>query len=120
MGQINFLTILKDWLSRCNQNKRKSVAPHINLFSSVTTYYFLTTDSKLAITTAGAFLSSLAFLSSYLHFTLTHFVAIQKPCQGNFEKSEESGESSFNFGKFQNGSINLFGITSEEIWFIIS
>ena len=29
MGQINFLTILKDWLSRFNQNKRKTVAPHI-------------------------------------------------------------------------------------------
>ena len=28
-GSINFLTILKDWLSSCNQNRRKTVAPHI-------------------------------------------------------------------------------------------
>ena len=29
MRQINFLTILKDWLSACNQNKKKTVAAHI-------------------------------------------------------------------------------------------
>ena len=31
-----------------------------------------------------------------LHFTLTHYIAVlQKPCQGNFEKFQGSGESRF-------------------------
>ena len=52
----------------------------------------LTTDSKLAIATASAFHLCLSF---YLHFTLTHFAAIQKLCKGNFGKFQESGESRF-------------------------
>ena len=95
MGQINFLTILKDWLSRCNQNKRKTVAPpyhSFNLFFSVTTYHFLPTDSKLAIAIAST--CHLCF-SSCLHFTLMHFIATQKPCEGNSGKFQESGGSRF-------------------------
>ena len=59
---------------------------------SVTTYHFLTIDSKLAIVTASAFH---LYLSSCVHFTPTHFVAIKKPCQGNFGKLEKSGETRF-------------------------
>ena len=28
-GRENFLTVLKDWLSRCNQNKTKTVTSHM-------------------------------------------------------------------------------------------
>ena len=31
LDKKKFHTILKDWLSRCNQNKRKTIAPHITL-----------------------------------------------------------------------------------------
>ena len=47
----NFHTILKDWLSRCNHNKRKTVASHItHLMRSLAlllTIPLATTDRKL-------------------------------------------------------------------------
>ena len=46
-----------------------------------------------------------------LHIT---FPVIQKLCQGNFGKFQESGESRFGSSEKGRGSINLFGITSEE------
>ena len=42
------------------------------------------------------------------------FAAIHKPCQGNFGKFQESGESRFGSSEKDRGSINLFGITREE------
>ena len=64
------------------------------MFFSITTYHFLTTDSKLAIVTASAFHFCLSSLSSCLSLRII-FVTIQKPCRGNFGKFQEFGESGF-------------------------
>ena len=113
MRQLNFLTILKDCLSRCNQNKRKAVAPHI---THLMCYLVL-------VASCNRYLPSLFAFTSFLRIT---FVVLQKPIQENFGKFPEFGKSMFAvvkkiviFSKFCNGSKNTFKILSEESWFLI-
>ena len=77
------------------EQKKNSCSTYhsFNLFFSITTYHFLTTDSKLAIARASAFrIASVPVFISLLRIT---FVSIQKLCQGNFGKFQESSGSSF-------------------------
>ena len=79
MGQINFATVLKDWLSRCNSNKRKIVALHI-------THLMYSLILLLSISLLFIF-ACLSVFTSLLHIT---FVVIQKRYQENFRKFELS------------------------------
>ena len=114
---------MKDWLSRWNHNKRKTVDQHIThlMWSLV---LLLTISLRLAESCselASECLPSLTLSS------LT-FAALQKLSQGNFGKFQRSGGGRWlallkkivNFWRFENGSINLLGITSEESWSLIS
>ena len=67
------------------------------------------------------------FAFTYISLCCISFAILQKTCQGNFGKFQGSCGSNLavlkktvNFWRFQNGSINLLGITSEESWFLIS
>ena len=88
--KYNFQTILKHWLSKCNQNKQKknscSTYHLLNVIFSITTYNFLTTGKKLLLASECLLSFSLSSLT---------FAALQKPCQGNFGKFQESGGSRF-------------------------
>ena len=110
------------------EQKKNSCSTYhsFNLFFSITTYHFLTTDSKLAIARAKCLPYLLVFLSSFHSYAL-HLYPYRnyvKEILGNFKNPV--GVVSVvlkkidSFLKFQNGSINLLGIASEEILFIIS
>ena len=89
MGQIKFLTILKDRLSRCNQNKRKTAAPHVT---------HILCSLVLLLTTSFQLLASYkrCLPSACLHlFLRLTFAVLQKPCQENFVKFQEFYESRF-------------------------
>lgn len=79
MGQINFATVLKNWLSRCNSNKRKIVALHI-------THLMYSLILLLSISLLFIF-ACLSVFTSLLHIT---FAVIQKRYQENFRKFELS------------------------------
>ena len=127
MGQ--FLTTLKGWLSSCNQNKRKTVTPHIThlIYSLV----FLLTISLLLVAnfSHSKRLSSLLFvfcMSSLCSYTL-HLQSYRnhvKEISGNFKNPARVGlavlKKTVIFWKFQNGSINLLRIAREESWFSYS
>ena len=52
------------------------------------------------------------------------YIVIEKKVSRNFEHPKKVDlavlKKIFIFSRFQNSSINLFGITSEESWFLIS
>ena len=63
------MRILKDWLSRCNQNKTKTVAPHItNLMCSLV--LLLTISIQLV----ASYSKCLTCLHASLYFILTHYI----------------------------------------------
>ena len=126
MGQINFLTILKGWLSSCNQNKRKTVATHIThlIYSLV----FLFTNSLLQVPyfSHSKCLSSLlvVFCMSSLCSYASHLQSYRnhvKEISGSFKNPAWVGLAVLKkiviFWKFQNGSTNLLRIAREESWF---
>ena len=83
---------MKDWVSRCNQKKKKHLLHsfHITCFIC-STYNFLTTGSKLL---------HVSSIFACLYFTLVPSLlsstqVLQKPCQGNFAKFQGSGKSRF-------------------------
>ena len=82
--------ILKDWLSRCYQNKRKKVAPHVtHLICSLVLLFTISLKLITNGTSASAFhLCLLSVFTSLLRIT---FAVLQKPCQGNFGKFQGSG-----------------------------
>ena len=65
-------------------------------------------------------------IAKTFHFTCLHFflavAALWKLCQGNFKDTARVRltvlKKKFFFRRFQNGSINLLGNTSEENWFL--
>ena len=84
----------------------------------------LLTISLLLVASCNRCLPILLALPVHLFLRIT-FAALPKPFRENFGKFQEFGKSSFGgsekYGCFlKNGSINLFGITSEESWFLIS
>ena len=77
---------MRDWLSSCNQNKRKTVAPHItHLMCSLV--LLLTISLRLVA-------SCNRCLSHVLHH-ICSLIVLRKPCQENFGKFQEFCESSF-------------------------
>ena len=85
MGQINFLIILKDFLSKCNQNKRKTVATHTISLQLVASY----SHNKCLP-------SLLVFLSSPVLFILTHYICSHtKTMSKKFRKISRSSNSRF-------------------------
>ena len=80
---------MKDWLSICNENKRKNLVPYINhlLYFSV---LLLTISLQLIARCSYQVLS----IFSCLHFNLMHYIC-SFTCQGTFENCEESGKSRF-------------------------
>ena len=77
MGQINFLIILKDLLPK---QKKNSCSTYL---SFITTYNFRTTGSKLKAEQVPSIFACLPV-----------FAGMQKPCEENFGKFQESGISS--------------------------
>ena len=71
---------MKDWLSRCNQNKRKTVAPHVS---------HLICSLVLLLT-----ISFQLFASLHLFLRLT-LAVLPKLFQKNFGKFQEFGENRF-------------------------
>ena len=111
-------------LNWCNQNKRKTVAPLIFYYSfkvlfSITTYNFLTTGSKLQY--GPSIFACLLFTLTQVRRSYRNHV---KEISWNFKDLARISlavlKKTVIFWKFQNGSINLFGIISEESWFLIS
>ena len=109
---------------RCNQNKKKTVALHI---------------THLMCCLALLLRISLQLVASYkqvhsifacLHFILTHYLSSQsyrnhvKEISGSFKDLARVGlailKKTVIFWRFQNGSIDLFRVTSKESWFLIS
>ena len=70
MGKI-LHTILKDWLSICNQNKSNTVAPHIThlICSSV-----LPLTISLRLVESCSQLASSFHLCLHFHFCFTHYI----------------------------------------------
>ena len=91
MGQINFLTILKDWLSRCNQNKRKTVAPHItHLICSLV--LLLTISLQLIASYSYSHSKCIPYLLFFLSSLYSYeFCCHVKEISGNFENSAGVG-----------------------------
>ena len=93
-----------------------------NVFFSITAYNFLTTGSKLQhVPSIIAFFTSIWSLHSYTaHRSYRNHA---KEISGNFKDLVRVGLAVLKniviFWRFQNGSVNLFGITSEESWFLI-
>ena len=88
---------MKDWLPRCNKNKKKEVAAHsTDLKGSLALILtiFLRPGRRLwlAIKLAIAFFVFVFTSTSLLRIA---FAALQKPCQGNFGKFRRSGKSRF-------------------------
>ena len=85
---------MKDWLSRCNQNKRKTVAPH-------TTH--LMCSLVLLLTISLWLVEKCSYLASVFHICLhtstsllrITYPVLQKSCQANFSKFQGSRESRF-------------------------
>ena len=81
---------MKDWLFRCNHNKRKTVAPHITHLNC--SLLLLLTVSFQLVASYNRCPPSLLAFTLFLRIT---FAVLQKPCQENFGKFQESGESRF-------------------------
>ena len=78
------------WLSRFNQNKRKTVAPNItHLMCSLV---LLLTISLQPVASCSKCLPYLPVFTSFLCIRFA-FAVLQKPCQGNFGKFQEIGKS---------------------------
>ena len=114
-GRWNFLTILKDWLSRCKRNKRKTIAPHI-----IQLMCFLLWQWTISLQLVPSHSSD---PPSLLVFTSFYICSLTKTMPRKFQGSGESWFGGFEkiriFWRFQNGSINLFGNASQESWFLI-
>ena len=114
-GRWNFLTILKDWLSRCKRNKRKTIAPHI-----IQLMCFLLWQWTISLQLVPSHSSD---PPSLLVFTSFYICSLTKTMPRKFQGSGESwfggSEKILIFWRFQNGSINLFGNASQESWFLI-
>ena len=79
-------------LSRCNQNKRKTVPPHIiYLICSLVSLRIISLQLVEAIATASAFHPRL--FSVFTSLLRVIFAVIQNPCHKNVEKFQEFGES---------------------------
>ena len=115
---------MKDRLSRCNQNKWKEVAPHIThlMCSSV---LLLTISLQLVAASYSLCLPSLVVFISLLSYALhsQFYRNLVKWILRNFKDPARVGlvflKKIIIFWRFQNGSINLFRITSEESWFLV-
>ena len=100
---------MKEWLSRCKQNKRKTVAPHIpHLMCSLV---LLLTISLQLVASCRMCLPYLLVFTSLLRIT---FAVLQKSCQGNFRKFQRLASVGLAalkkiviFWRFQYGSINV-------------
>ena len=89
-----------------------------NVFFSITNCNFLITDSRHDPS-----------IFACLHFTLTHYLHLKsyrnhvREISRNFKDPARVGLAVLKkiviFWRFQNDSIDLFGITSEENWFLI-
>ena len=104
------------WLSRCNQNKTKTVPLYVtHLMCSLLLILLI---SLQLVAHYGKSLPSL--------LVFTFFIAaavLRKPCQEYFKDPARVGLAVLKniviFWKFRNGSVKLFGNTSEENWFLI-
>ena len=82
-GRYNLLTTLKGWLSRCNQNKRKTVAPHITHLCSL--LLLLTISSKLV----ASYSWQVPSVFACLHF-FSHSCSLTETMPRKFQVSGES------------------------------
>ena len=83
---------------------------HIMCYLVLQTYNFLTTGSYVPSIFACLHSTLMHYICSLKETMLRKFREISGICESRFGSSE----------KFQNGSINLLGITSEESWSLIS
>ena len=95
------------------------------MFFSITTYNFLTTDSKLQhVPSIFSLIVFTSLWSLHSYAARRSYKNHVKEVSGNFKDPvrvclavlKKNGY----FSRFQNSSINLFGITSEESWFLSS
>ena len=116
---------MKDWLSRCNQTKEKHLLPSFYITRLVcSTYNFLTTGTKLLhVPSIFTFLVFTLLLSLHSYAARRSYRNHVKEISENFKDLAKVGLAVLKkiviFWIFQNGSINVFKITSQESWFLI-
>ena len=127
MGQINKISI-QFWITGyldVTEQKRNSCSTYhsFNVFFSITTYNFITTGRQLKLASKYlpvVFSLSLHFYALLLQSYRNQVKEISKNLKNQARVYLAVLEKIVIFQRFQNGNINLFRITNEESWFLIS